>query len=105
MTPQSLQSLRRPLLRQSLALLATVALLIAGFAQAAHFHKSDSTRGTDTHLQCLLCLHADRSAGPPVLPQAAAQSLLTIALVVVSAARFTASRIPRRYDARGPPHI
>lgn len=105
MNPASLDSLRRPLLRQSLALLATVALLWAGFAQAAHFHKSDGPRGTETHLQCLLCLHADRWAGPPALPQAPAQPLAAIALVSIFAAAVVGCRIPRRYDARGPPHI
>lgn len=104
MTLPSLQSLRRPLLRQSLALLATVALLIAGMAQAAHFHKDDSNRGVDTHLQCLLCLHVDRWAGPPQLPQAVARSLTFIALLVVFATGIVFCRVPRHYEPRGPPH-
>jgi hypothetical protein len=103
MTRLSLHSLRRPLLRQSLALLATVALLLSGLAQAAHFHRSDTARGAETHLQCLLCLHADRWAGPPDLPKAAAPSLTAIALVVFLTISAASCRFPRRYDARGPP--
>ena len=104
MTPSPLNSLRRPFVHRALALLATVALLFAGFAQAAHFHKSDGSRGTETHLQCLLCLHADRWAGPPDLPRAAAQPIAAIVLIIVFAAGVADGRVDPRYEARGPPH-
>ena len=80
-----------------------VAILIAGIAQAAHYHKAELARGsTDVH--CLLCLFAAGSAGPPVHVQP----------VPVTAARswpyhFPASitrpqsRCGACYDARGPP--
>jgi hypothetical protein len=103
--------LRRRPTRRLFSLLATLALLFAGFAQAAHVHqaahvnKGDTARTADTHLQCLLCLHVDRSAGPPELPQVGTPALTASTLVHTSEApnlhRFT----PRCYDARGPPLV
>ena len=106
-----LTALRRRPARRLFSLLATLALLFAGFAQAAHIHKDhpghigNPARSADTHLQCLLCLHADRSAGPPQLPQVATPALTASTLICTSDApnpdRFT----PRCYDARGPPLV
>jgi hypothetical protein len=99
-----LTALRRRPSRRWFSLLATLALVFAGFAQAAHIHK-DHPRSADTHLQCLLCLHADRSAGPPQLPRMATPALTASTLICSSDApnpdRFT----PRCYDARGPPLV
>ncbi|HEY1724426.1 MAG TPA: hypothetical protein VGF89_03310 [Steroidobacteraceae bacterium] len=101
----TLQRLRTWRLRRLLALLAVCAVFGAGIAQAAHYHKNEGARGFDTHVQCLLCMHADRSAGPPELPRYAPPVFaLTVAVTLLIAAR------PRRaqavcYDARGPPLI
>ena len=103
MTATLLDTLRTSFARRSLALLASAALLFAGFAQASHLHKGDADGGTATHLQCLLCLHADRWVGPPQLPRTSAPTLTAIALITVVVAGVAVYRIPRRYEARGPP--
>jgi len=97
--------LRRRPTRRLYSLLATLALLFAGFAQAAHFHKNDTARTADTHLQCLLCLHADRSAGPPPLPQVGAPALTASTLVCACETANPGRIAPRSYDARGPPRV
>ena len=86
-------------------MLAVVALFLAGLAQAAHFHKNDPTRGSETHLQCLLCLHADRWAGPPELPGLGAPILTGGPIVVVVAASRLTVHSSHNYDARGPPTV
>ena len=68
-TTAPLNPLRRWPLRRLVALIAVFAVFGGGLAQAAHFHKNEGLRGAETHLQCLLCMHADRWAGPPELPQ------------------------------------
>jgi hypothetical protein len=76
-----------------------------GLAQAAHFHKNESARHAEMHLQCLLCMHADRWAGPPELPQ---QTGPTLAVSTVIAPLTTAQPSRPRagfYDARGPPLV
>jgi hypothetical protein len=101
----TLQRLRRWPLRRLIALLAVLAVFGGGLAQAAHFHKNEGLRGAETHLQCLLCVHADRWAGPPELPQHSGPVLV---VVTVIAAVIAANPLPARaasYDARGPPLI
>jgi hypothetical protein len=80
-----------------------VAVLFAGTAQAAHYHKDLLTRGsTDVH--CLLCLFAAGTAGPPAATKPPP----------IAAARYWCYRSPASiavpnsdavasYDARGPP--
>lgn len=100
-----LNRLRRWPLRRLIALLAVFAVFGAGLAQAAHFHKNEGARGAETHLQCLLCVHADRWAGTPELPQHTAPVLALSAVVApLSAAQPGKSRAGF-YDARGPPLI
>lgn len=103
MSATPLNTLRRRSVRRGVALLAAVAVFVAGLAQAAHFHKDEFSRGAETHLQCLLCLHADRWAGPPTLPSAPKTSSTVLArLVIVQTPAPT--ELPRAdYDARGPP--
>lgn len=101
----TLERLRCSPLRRLIALIAVFAVLGGGLAQAAHFHKNEGARGAETHLQCLLCVHADRWAGPPALPQRTGPTLAISRLI----APLTAAR-PNRpragfYDARGPPLI
>jgi hypothetical protein len=92
-------------MRRSVAVLAMMALFLAGFAQAAHFHRNDPVRGNETHPQCLLCLHADRWAGPAELPRLSARILTGGTMVVVAAAVSPTPLCLHGYDARGPPRV
>ena len=100
-----LSALRRWQLRQLVALIAVLAVFGAGAAQAAHFHKNEGLRGAETHLQCQLCMHADRWAGPPELPQQQGP-ILAVSAVIAPLTTAAHSRPPAGfYDARGPPLI
>jgi len=54
--------------RRRIALAMAIAILLAGIAQAAHYHKDKQGTfgGTDPH--CLLCQYAGGAAALPVLP-------------------------------------
>lgn len=97
--------LRRWHLRRLVALVAVLAVFGAGLAQAAHFHKNEGLRGAETHLLCQLCMHADRWAGPPELPQQQGPALAVS--TVIAPLTTTAQSLPPAgfYDARGPPLI
>jgi hypothetical protein len=99
-----LQLRRRPL-RRCVTLLAACAIFMAGLAQAAHFHKDAPARGVDTHLSCLLCMHADRWAGPPELPAmlspVADVDTLTSPLTTTGPGQHRVAP----YEARGPPAV
>jgi hypothetical protein len=90
-------------LRRRIALFMAVAVLIAGFAQAGHFHKLEAGTHNDVHLQCLLCLHSASSAGPPavvrLVQSVIAQRLYTLPAVASMACDATVAS----YEARGPP--
>jgi len=90
-------------LRRLIALVAVFALFGGGLAQAAHFHKNEGARGAETHLQCLLCVHADRWAGPPVLPQHTGPTLALLTLIAPLAAAEPSRPRAAFYDIRGPP--
>ena len=90
--------------RRRIILALVVAILLAGFAQAAHFHKDElggRESRADTH--CLLCQFAAGTAGPPS----------PVALLSISARVFSTLADPSplpvaqagaaSYDARGPP--
>jgi hypothetical protein len=100
-----LNRLRRSPLRRLIALVAVFAVFGGGLAQAAHFHRNEGARGAETHLQCLLCVHADRWAGAPELAKQTGP-VLTVSTVIAPLTAVSASR-PRAgfYDARGPPLI
>jgi hypothetical protein len=101
----ALNRLRRRPLRRLVALVAVFAVFIGGLAHAAHFHKNESAHSAETHLQCLLCMHADRWAGPPELPQHTGPTL-TLSRVVTPLAAEQPIYLPAGfYDARGPPLI
>ena len=100
-----LNRLRRWPLRRLIALIAVFAVFGGGLAQAAHFHKNESARGADTHLQCLLCVHADRWAGPPQLPQQAGPTLAISTVIAPLTAAQPSRPLAGFYDARGPPLI
>jgi len=100
-----LSALRRWQLRRLVALIAALAVFGAGLAQAAHFHKNEGLRGAETHLQCQLCMHADRWAGPPELAQQHGPTL-AISTIVAPLTTVARSQPPAGfYDARGPPLI
>ncbi len=94
--------MRRCPLRRLVALVAVCAVFVGGLAQAAHFHKNESARGA-THLQCLLCAHADRWAGPPELPHQCGPTLALLSLVVPPTASQPSRTRAGFYDIRGPP--
>jgi hypothetical protein len=95
---------RRPV-RRVVAVLAACTLLLAGFAQAAHYHKPDRARNVDTHLQCLLCLHVDRWMGPPALPQASGPTFSGGALIASPIEGRSGHDVRDGYNARGPPLV
>jgi hypothetical protein len=90
-------------MRRLVALVAVFALFGGSVAQAAHFHKSEGARGADTHLQCLLCVHADRGAGPPELPQHSGPTLALLTLIAPPGAAVPSPPRAVFYDIRGPP--
>ena len=97
--------MRRSPLRRLIALIAVFALFGGGLAQAAHFHKNESARGAETHLQCLLCVHADRWAGPPELPTHIAPTLAASTLITPLTAAQPGRPRAGFYDIRGPPLV
>jgi hypothetical protein len=92
-------------LRQRIALLMAVAVVLAGIAQAGHFHKIEAGRHTDSHPQCLLCLHSSGSAGPPAVAGLVPDAVEHCRLAAPETATIPCSAIVASYDARGPPLV
>jgi len=92
-----------PRSRRYIAWVVAVAILLAGIAQSAHYHRTELAR-TMTDVHCLLCLFAGGSAGPSAIAQA-----------LRGAPRYSSYRFPLThacppnhhhpvpYEARGPP--
>jgi hypothetical protein len=97
------RAVSQPKGRRRLALLLVFAIVLAGIAQASHYHQPNATRGsTDVH--CLLCLFASGSASPPVPAQAPAVPRLHYYVARRPAVtRSPASGPLASYDATGPP--
>ena len=93
--------LQRSLIRRRIALALVFALLLAGYAQASHFHKTEVARAS-ADVQCLLCLHAAGYAGAPDLPTLPSFSPLQTHSPATAAAPVVAGAVAA-YDARGPP--
>ncbi len=98
-----LPPIRQTRARRHIVLVVAAAILFAGIAQAAHFHKAELAGGNgDVH--CLLCLYAASSAAPPAPAQ-----LIPATALPLQEARCPAdqpcprSHAPASYDARGPP--
>lgn len=91
--------------RRRIALLLVLAIVFAGFAQAAHFHQ-DELAGhksqADTH--CLLCLFAAGTAGPPTIVARVATPAPRYARAVFFSQRPRHRAAAAPYEARAPPH-
>jgi len=93
----------RPLRRIALAM--AVAILFAGIAQAAHFHK-DELAGGGADVHCLLCLFAASTAGPPAIAQPARPVAARYCNYrFPSSSARPPSHYPVPYEARGPPLV
>lgn len=100
-----LQRLSRRHLRWRITRALAVAILLAGIAHAAHYHKGLAHFGSlDVH--CLLCQYAGGTAAPPQLPDFVPEhgpcrwDYLPPASTVCPHSIYTAP-----YDARGPPAV
>jgi len=102
-----MSSAREPLYcrraRRRIVFAMALAILIAGIAQAAHFHKDEMGHfgGQDEH--CLLCIYAGGTAALPTLP-----ALPTAPPAFRNYRPPHSLPCPERlfaasYDARGPP--
>jgi hypothetical protein len=97
-----LEMTRRRAIRQAIVVVVAAFVGFAGIAQAAHFHRADTTHaGTD--IRCSLCAHAERAPAPavadaPVLFQIAWSLLLPVICAAVATATVTAA-----FRARAPP--
>jgi hypothetical protein len=100
-----LNRIRRWPQHRLIALIAVLAVFGGGLAQAAHFHKNEGARGADTHLQCLLCVHADRWAGAPELPKHAGPTLALSTVIAPPSVREPSRPRAGFYDIRGPPLV
>jgi hypothetical protein len=77
--------------------------LLAGIAQAAHYHKDELGNLSGTDLHCVVCLYAGGTAPPPILPTVPAavppyRDYRPPHSIPCPESIFAAS-----YDARGPP--
>jgi hypothetical protein len=90
--------------RRRIAFFLAIAVLFAGIAQAAHYHRDQLTGQSQTDVHCLLCLFAAGNAAPPA----------PIRAITPAAPRYCGYRYPAcpgfltlhtaaSYDARGPP--
>jgi hypothetical protein len=90
-------------LRRRIAIAMAVAVLIAGIAQAGHFHKLELGQHTDVHLQCLLCLYSAGNAGPPDVVRLVQGAVAHRAHTSPAIASLPQDAAIASYDARGPP--
>jgi hypothetical protein len=88
-----------------IALTMAVVLLAAGIAQASHYHKSEPTRGADTHLQCLLCLYSASSAGPATVARLTDGTIIVRTYCLPPSVAYLRDADPVSYEARGPPLV
>jgi hypothetical protein len=91
-----------PRARRHVAWLVAAAIMLAGIAQAAHYHKAEIARGT-TDVHCLLCLFAGSSAGPPAIPQALPGAVRYCSYRFPADSLCPPAHHPAPYQARGPP--
>ena len=89
--------------RRRLVQITAVAVLLAGIAQAGHFHKPELAQHNDAHLQCLLCIYSGGSAGPPVVARLVQAAVDYRSYALPAAASIPCDAVVASYDARGPP--
>lgn len=86
-----------------IVLAMAVAILLAGIAQAAHYHKDESGHfsGQDEH--CLLCTYAGGTSAPPVPPVLPPALPLSRDYRPPHSIPSPEGILAASYDARGPP--
>lgn len=91
--------------RRRIAWAMAVAILLAGIAQAAHYHKDKQGDfgGADPH--CLLCQYAGGTAALPVLPTVPPAPPLYRDYHPPHSTPCPAGILVASYDARGPPAV
>lgn len=101
--PLAIRAFRQLRWRRRITVFLAMAVLLAGLAQAAHYHRDNLARGsTDVH--CLLCLFAASSATPPLSARAVpprAPCFCRYRSSVTDAGPLSSEAA--LYDARGPP--
>lgn len=92
--------------RRRIVLALVLAIVFAGFAQAAHFHKDElAGHESQTDIHCLLCLYAAGSAGPPAATARVAAPLPRYARAVLVCQLPSVRRDASAYQARAPPAV
>jgi len=79
------------------------AILFAGIAQAAHYHKDDQGDFGGKDLHCLLCQYAGGNAAPPVVPTLPVAPPPLHEYQRPHSVPCPECLFPASYDARGPP--
>jgi len=92
-------------MRRRIALAMAIAILLAGVAQAAHYHKDEQGTfgGADPH--CLLCQYAGGTAALPVLPAVPPAPPLYRDYHPPHSIPSPEGILTASYDARGPPAV
>jgi hypothetical protein len=103
--PLSPRPFSRVRTRRRIAFILALAVLFAGIAQAAHYHKDELAGGhSQNDVACLLCLYAASTAGPPatgrILPPAIPRYC---GYRTDGGPGHLSLHAPASYDARGPP--
>jgi len=83
----------------------TVAIILAGMAQAAHYHKDDTARPSSADVHCLLCLYASSAAGPPASQRVPNAKTSCLAYRAPHSIPCPESPDAASYEARGPPKV
>jgi hypothetical protein len=80
------------------------AVLLAGIAQAAHYHRDKLGRPGSVDTHCLLCLYAAGTAAPPAIHQATRPAETRLReRVDPHCIGCAENHYAASYDARGPP--
>ncbi|HEX4051999.1 MAG TPA: hypothetical protein VHY19_14085 [Steroidobacteraceae bacterium] len=92
--------------RRRIILALAFAILFAGIAQAAHFHKDElAGHESQVDIHCLLCLYAAGTAGPPAPLARVATPPPRYARAVLVCQLPYLRRDASAYQARGPPAV
>jgi hypothetical protein len=91
--------------RRRIALVMAAAIVLAGIAQSAHYHKDDQGDFGGKDLHCLLCQYAGGTAAPPVVSTVPAALPPYRECQPPHAVPCPECLFPASYDARGPPKV